>query len=182
MSTPKMRLPAAVLLVLLHMPLTPVAAQPTTPPSDEADATWQETAQRACDGGDALFCHLLAVDRVQRLGAVDDEALRLFTGACGAGQGLSCWWLGVALRDNGQSVEAFAQFLRGCEAADGLSCGAAGEALDSGSGTPPDQAAAARYFHRGCDLGDATSCWKVGRLAEACDLGDHHACAQIAIP
>jgi TPR repeat protein len=120
---------------------------------DESRA--ERVGRRACDGGDATGC-LVVAHLVQ-----PPEAARLAERACELKSGEGCDLAAGYLRDGWDSkgiTRARAIFRSRCDGGDGLACELFAGMAVNGNGGEQDFAAAHAAHQRGCDLGDSDAC------------------------
>lgn len=121
-------------------------------------------AKKACDGGLAQGCRLLALAFVQGAGAAKDDAaaLKLLEKSCSDGDGESCAGAGLLYRD-GQSVGrnaslAVGMFEKSCRARYAYGCALLASARFDGIASVRDDGAAREAMSRACSFGLSPAC------------------------
>jgi len=132
--------------------------------------------RRACDGGEAHACTLIAFKMSRGDGVPQDQAgaVKIYERSCTANDELGCAYLarsyytgtGVA-QDQPRAV---AMFERGCtgDNPNWFACAYLGEAYDEGRGVKADNVKAFDYTRRSCDYGRIVSaCSRLGTMQRA---------------
>lgn len=116
---------------------------------------------KACDRDDKR-CHDLGVatERGQGIRADPAAARVLYKRACDAGNGNSCFNLGIILEHGKRAdlAEARALYQRGCDAGQMTACANLGFMVEKGRGGAKDKAAAKALYKQACDGGDKLGC------------------------
>ncbi len=126
----------------------------------------------ACDEGDQLGCHNLAVLLEQGRGVPRDlsAALELYDAACRGGEPLACSNLGLAVasgRGDGSPdpAQAIDLYTRACDDGAMIGCNNLAFALERGEGTLKNLRRASELYERACMRGHVRSCTRLSWLA-----------------
>jgi hypothetical protein len=126
----------------------------------------------ACERGDQLGCHNLAVLLEQGRGAPADlpVVLDLYESACRGGEPLACSNLGLAVASGRAAgapdpARAIALYTRACDAGAMIGCNNLAFALERGEGTLKDLRRASELYELACLRGHVRSCTRLSWLA-----------------
>ena len=138
--------------------------------------------ERACDGGQAVACAALGLQKQDGRGVARDvaEAKRLYDRACAEGEGIGCFNLALLIASGaGETPDLEAakpwfdlakqHYERSCEASDLQWCLNLGVLHESGFGVPRNPVKSAEIYKAACDAGHGDSCTN---LALQMDRGD----------
>lgn len=135
-----------------------------------------EYHSRACDGGVAFSCSILASYYSEGLGVnrSASRALQLYWDSCVAGYPAGCRGLGRAYEEGDgiprNPASAASAYERGCSLGDGASCYYIAALYERGEGVPPSSKDAAAFYEKGCSFDDGDACNNSGLRLE--DRGD----------
>lgn len=162
------------------------------PLASAAAAKIKATAQKACDGADAVACFEVSQAEEGQGSGHAKKAMQLLGAACKQGNGAACRMAGDLCEGYGRKLaedpkKAMALRESGCKAGDALACLAAGRQADEDSENPASGEVSGPLYLRACTLGEAQGCTRLQStqpqpagtaeaLAAACKRGAIEVC------
>lgn len=155
--------------------------------------------EKSCRGGSASGCFRQAwLLWSHNREAEREQALQLYTMACGTGSAEACAYRGLHLTDvANRGTDAIAALSRACELESGAGCAHLAFLYATGKLVKKDDRRATSLYVKSCDLGDTRGCYNVGLMAdqgrggardlsaavakygEACETGNSMACTNL---